>query len=481
MGPGLGAGREFNSTNLISGTRVLVAGGLRASGPTSTSEIFDSQTRRWSRAAPLSQARVAPAGVTLFGGNVLVSGGGSLSITSPAGYLASAEIYDPASNTWRSAGRMSVPRANHTATLLADGRVLVAGGLNSSGHGIAAAEVYDARTDSWSSAGTMGEARYHHTATLLPNRKVLVAGGHQLTGDGSTVALSSAELYDPASNSWTKAARMSVPRDNQTATLLPDGRVLEVGGGSRTAGFLASAEIYDPVVNRRSRGGRLDQPRAFHATTLLPGGEVLTMGGLNDCGALSSAEVFSPRSGLWRPTRSLRTPRGQLSATAFRDGQVVATGGATILGSILGSSELYLPGRGDKTGPQLCRLEVSPLSLRAARSGPSIAPRGLPVSYRLSEPGVVRFKLRRLTIGQLRNRRCIGAHGKVPRRLRCRRSVPTRGSFSRRSRSGPNRFAFTGRAGGRTFPPGTYQLLAKPLDRRHNAGVVVDATLRIVP
>ncbi|MDQ4048103.1 MAG: hypothetical protein M3131_01780, partial [Actinomycetota bacterium] len=352
-GPDLGAGREFHSANLVSGTRVLVAGGLRASGPTATSEIFDSQTRRWSRAARLSTARIAHAGATLFGGKVLVAGGGTLSATSRAGYVSSAELYDPASDSWAPAGEMAVPRANHTATLLADGRILVAGGLNSFGRGIAGAEIYDPSRNSWSAAGSMQEARYHHTATLLPDGKVLVTGGHQLTGDGSTVALSSAELYDPASNSWARAPRMRVPRDNHTATSLVDGRVLVVGGGTRTAGFVAGAETYDSRTGRWSSAGRLDEPRAFHAATLLAGGDVLAVGGLSDCGALSSAQLFSASSGRWTRARSLRTPRGQLSATAFGDGQVIATGGATIVGAILRSSELFLPGGADRTGPQL--------------------------------------------------------------------------------------------------------------------------------
>lgn len=481
-GPGLRAGREFHSANLISGTRLLVAGGLRASGPTATSEIFDSQTRRWSAAASLFTPRLAHAGVTLYGGKVLVTGGGNLSADSPAEYLSSAELYDPASNTWRAAGEMSIPRANHTATLLADGRILVAGGLNSVGRGIAGAEIYDPRTNSWSPAGAMREARYHHTATILPNRKVLVTGGHQLTGDGSTVALSSAELYDPATNSWARAPRMRVPRDNHTATSLPDGRVLVVGGGTRTAGFEAGAETYDPADNRWSSAGRLKEPRGFHAATLLPAGDVLAVGGLNDCGALASAEVFSPSSGRWRPARSLRTPRGQLSATAFRDGQVIATGGATIIGSILSSSELFRPGRGDRTGPQLCGLRVSQLRLRAARSGPSVARRGLPVAYRVSEPGLVSFTVRRLKGGRLRGRRCVASRGAgIPRGRRCTRSIRVRGSFRQRSRRGRNRFGFTGRVGGRTLSPGAYQLLARPRDRRGNSGAVVDGAFRVVP
>jgi len=478
--PSLGAARQLHTATLISGTRVLAAGGLRPSGPTASSEIFDSRTRRWSRAASLSTPRIAHVGVTLRGGRVLVAGGGGFSATSRPTYLSSAEIYNPATNSWASAGKMLIERANAAATLLADGRVLVVGGLNSFGPGLASAEIYNPATNSWASAGEMAEGRFHHTVTLLPNRKVLVAGGHQLTGDGSTVALSSAELFDPASNTWSKAPRMSVPRDNHTATQLLDGRVLVVGGGTRTAGFQRSTELYDPAANRWASAGRLEGPRAFHATTLLLGGDVLAVGGLDDCGALSSAELFSSRSGRWTKARSLRTPRARTTATAFADGQAVVAGGSTYAGLTLRSTELLRPGRPDRTGPQMCGPTLRPQRLRPARSGPSVGRRGIAVRYRLSESGVVRFTFRRLKAGRLRGRRCAAARGRIPRGRRCVRPVRVRGSFSRRSRSGRNSFRFSGRIGGRGLSPGSYQLVASPRDRRRNPGVPADSAFRVV-
>ncbi|MGI9081983.1 MAG: Kelch repeat-containing protein [Thermoleophilaceae bacterium] len=478
--PSLGAARQLHAATLISGTRVLLAGGLSPGGPTANSEIFDSQTRRWSQAAPLATPRLAPVGVTLRGGRVLVAGGGAFSLTSRPSYLTSAEIYDPPSNRWLPAGNMPTARANAAATLLADGRVLVAGGLNSFGPGLKSAEIYNPVTNSWSSAGPMAEGRFHHTATLLPNGKVLVAGGHQLTGDGSTVALSSAELYDPVSNSWSKAPRMSVPRDNHTATPLLGGRVLIVGGGTRTAGFVRSAEVYDPAGNRWAGAGRLGDPRGFHAATLLPGGDVLAVGGLDDCGALSSAERFSPATGRWARAPSLRTPRSRATATAFADGQAVVVGGSTYVGATLRSSELLRPGGSDRTGPQMCGPSLSPLRLRPPPSGPSVGRRGLAVRYRLSESGVVAFTVRRLMPGRLQGRRCAAARAPIPRRLRCVRPVGLRGGFSRRSRSGRNLFHFRGRIGGRTLSPGSYQLVASPRDRRRNRGVPANSGFRIV-
>lgn len=411
---------------------------------------------------------------------MLVAGGGGFSPTSRPNYLSSAELYDPASDRWLPAGEMASERANATATLLADGRVLVAGGLNSFGPGLVSAEIYNPLTNSWSPAGAMREARFHHTATLLRNRKVLVTGGHQLTGDGSTVALSSAELYDPASNSWSSAPRMSVPRDNHTATSLFDGRVLVAGGGTRTAGFIRIAELYDPAANRWTRAGRLHERRGFHAATLLPRGDVLAVGGVDDCGALSSAELFSPRAGRWSRSRSLRTPRARATVTAFLDGQAVVAGGSTYEGAPIRSSELLRPGRRDRTGPQMCGPTVRPQRLRAARSGPSTGRRGLAVRYTLSERGVVRFTFRRLVAGRLRGRRCVAARGRIPRRRRCVRPLRLRGGFSRRSRRGRNVIHFRGRVRGESLAPGSYQLVATPRDRRRNRGVSADSTFRVV-
>ena len=477
-GPRLAVGRQLHTATPLTGTRILVAGGLRSRGPTGSSEIFDERVRRWTRAGSLGTPRLAHAAAGLFGGKVLAVGGGTLSLGSEPSYLASAEIYDPATNRWTRSASAATARANHTATLLRDGRVLVAGGLNSFGPGLASAEIYSPATNRWASAGRMRDARFHHTATLLPDGRVLIAGGHSLTGGGSTVALAGAELYDPASNSWAPAPRMSVARDNHTATLMPGGRVLVAGGGSRTRGFVRSSEVYDPSSNRWSSAGRMREPRGFHAMTLLPDRRVLALGGFNDCGALSGAELYSPATGRWSRTRSLRRPRAHASATAFPSGQVLVAGGSTFDGLILRSGELLNPGRSDRTGPQLCRLTMRPQRLRAARSGPSTG-RGATVRYRVNERGSVRFGVRRLVPGRVGGGRCRAARGRVPRNLRCVRSLRVRGSFRVRSRTGRNRFRFSGRLGGRTLSPGNYRLLARPFDRRRNAGETVDVTIRI--
>ncbi len=142
--------------------------------------------------------------------------------------------------SWTATGNLGTPRDSHTATLLPSGKVLVAGGFGSSGFALSSAELYDPATEMWTATGSLGTPREFHTATLLPSGKVLVAAGSNLSGD-----LSSAELYDPATGLWTATGSLGTRRESHTATLLPSGKVLVAGGTNRVTA-LSSAELYDP-------------------------------------------------------------------------------------------------------------------------------------------------------------------------------------------------------------------------------------------
>ncbi len=185
----------------------------------------------------LNMGRASHTASLLPNGNVLVAGGSNSSI----GDLNSAELYNTASGSWTATGNLNSFRGGgHTATLLSNGKVLVAGGYH---FGVgASAEVYDTTNGIWTATGSLNIARYVHTASLLPNGKVLVAGGL----DSNAFSLASAELYDPSSGIWTATGSLNSARGSHTATLLPDGRVLVAGGYLNHVG-LGSAELYDPA------------------------------------------------------------------------------------------------------------------------------------------------------------------------------------------------------------------------------------------
>jgi N-acetylneuraminic acid mutarotase len=183
----------------------------------------------------------------LLSGKVLVVGGAP----DAAGYssLSSAELYDPGAGAWTMLASLSAARQTHTATLLPDGRVLVAGGA-AVGYFNSGAEVYDPAAGTWTTTGSLGSARGIHTATLLPDGKVLAAGGnHNSLAAPTIVASSSAELYDPATGTWTATGSLNAPRSTHTATLLPSGKVLVEAGYYVNSNIqLFSAELYDSAA-----------------------------------------------------------------------------------------------------------------------------------------------------------------------------------------------------------------------------------------
>jgi hypothetical protein len=225
----------------------------------------------------------------LANGTVLVTGG----LNNIGASLASAEIYDPAKGTFSLVGSsMTTTRSSHTATLLANGtNVLVTGGLNNTSASLASAEMYDPVTG-FSQVGSMMGTRSFHTATLLANGTVLVAGG----SNNGPLSIS-AEIYDPDPAKRTFSlvgSSMTTARSSHTATRLADGTVLVTGGYDNDNHSLASAEIYDPVSGMFSPviPGMMTA-RYRHAATRLANGTVLVTGGLNN-GPLASAEIFYP-------------------------------------------------------------------------------------------------------------------------------------------------------------------------------------------
>ena len=197
--------------------------------------------------------------------------------------------------------------------------------------------------------GSLNTARYDHTATLLPNGEVLVVGG--IGVNGNYTSLASAELYDPQKGKWTTTGSMSVGRTGLTATLLPNGLVLVAGGSDYYVNCYATAELYNPSTGQWTLTGSMSQPRCLHSATLLPNGEVLVSGGVNSIydysrPTVSSAEIYNPNTGTWAPTGSLNVSRASAATLLLENGQVLAAGGYNNTGNnnpntYLTSAELY--------------------------------------------------------------------------------------------------------------------------------------------
>ena len=260
--------------------------------------------------------RAAHTATLLANGKVLVAGG-----FNSTDNLATAELFDPATGTFTPTGTMATSRFSHTATLLAhgptatNGKVLIAGGTADP-----KAELFDPATGTFTAAGAMTELRSQHTATLLTNGKVLLAGG---TVDNA------AELFDPATGSFALTGAM-ITGDLMapTATLLNDGTVLITGGFNFDDGTFASAELYNPATGTFTATGDMTQPRANHTATLLDNGKVLVTGGFDaQAHTVATAELFDPATGSFSTTGAPISVHTYHAATLLNDGIALVVGG----------------------------------------------------------------------------------------------------------------------------------------------------------
>jgi len=296
---------------------------------TASSSPVEPRPAAWTATGSMILDRAEHTATLLRDGTVLVVG--SVFVAGPPGIpppSAATELYDPDTGTWTATGSMIEGRLGHQATLLADGRVLVTGG---GGDGLSpglSAELYDPISGTWAATGDMIEAG--GIATLLLNGTVLLAG----SGDGN-----SAQLYEPISGTWTATGTMN-GSNWRTATLLLDGRVLVTDGGGS-----GSAELYDPDAGTWTVTGSMVEARSWQSATLLPDGMVLVAGGMSSTGSggdevvllMDSAELYDPDTGTWTATGSMIEARHDHRATSLADGRVLVTGGG------LASAELYDP------------------------------------------------------------------------------------------------------------------------------------------
>lgn len=318
--PKLSIARAAHQATPLTPGQVLVTGGCSGSGcsPVERSaELLHTETGRSDMTGPMSEARVSHMATLLKDGRVLVAGGWTGSKTT-----ATAEVFDPHTRAFSPAAAMATPRMDATATPLLDGSILVAGGAVALNRAITQAEVFDPAKGGFVAAGLMHEPRAHHAAVRLTDGRVLVVGGlrerHRAT--------LSAELYDPATRTFTVTGTMRYARCKHSAALLKDGRVMVIGGSSNCEKLhsIAQTEIYDPLTGRFSDGPSLLNPRykIVGATTVMPSGEVVVVGDADD------VEIWTPGTPAFvKAGGSIGHRLAFSTATPLAEGTVLVLGG----------------------------------------------------------------------------------------------------------------------------------------------------------
>lgn len=342
--------RAFATVVVLDDGRTLLAGGLGEEGVVlASAEVFDPDTSMFAATGTMTVAGAQRPGLLLDDGSVLVAGGYGADQRA----LAAAEGYDPDSGTFTSMGPMSAGRLGHGMSHLPDGDVLVSGGGSAedttdvyAGRRLASStERFELASGAFGPAPSMSQARFGHAQVALHDGRTLVAGGT----DGFQ-ALATAEVYDGSTRRFEPTGSLAEPRADFAAVVLLDGRVLMLGGVRASPpatqdDYLDSAEVYDPVTDTFARVGSMTTPRRWCSATLLPDGRVLVVGGRDAIGSLITAEVFDPRSESFTPTGDLTVPGFGLGAVTLPDGRVLVTGGANEFG-VLRRAEVWDPATG---------------------------------------------------------------------------------------------------------------------------------------
>ena len=340
----LNVARAGHTATSLPDGKVLVAGGVNRSSTgyvsLDSAELYDPATRSWTFTGSLTRPRAGHTATLLANGKVLVVGGSS---GTESGMTA--ELYDPVTGNWSSTGSLNTSRVAFTTTLLATGKVLVAGGVDVSDQALASAELYDPSTGTWTFTGDLITARFDHTATALLDGKVLVASGliddDDLYGPVMTV---DAELYDPFTGAWSSASSLKWFRWGHTATRLLDGNVLIAGGSYETV----PAELFDPVTGTWQDVGDMKEGTWGHTATLLSDGGVIVVGGgavARPWPIIAATESYEPATATWMDSGTLNVARSSHTATLLPDGTVLVAGGYASgpLGDVtLRSAELFV-------------------------------------------------------------------------------------------------------------------------------------------
>lgn len=342
--------REYAGGVQLNDGRILAVSGhpLPGVGSLGSAELYNPQTETWTVTGSLRQPRNGGNTATLLAdGRVLLAGGHSNSEV-----IRGAEIYDPATGQWSDAGNLSVAR-DPVPTFLADGRVLVAGGIDwftDSGKAYDVAEIYDPKTGEWTVTGSLTTPRYAHQMILLDDGRVLAMGGYEKRD----VLLTTAEIYDPQSGRWQETGSLSSPRVAFGLVKLRDGRVLVAGGFTgrtwNVRNYVSTVTLYDPALGTWREIAPMNDARAGFPMIVLPNGLVLAAGGWGDRPQeLKAVEIFDPNTETWRAVAPMNVSRRNHRAALLSDGSVLIMGGSNLMGGrYLASCEIFSferPGR----------------------------------------------------------------------------------------------------------------------------------------
>lgn len=341
--------RTGHTATLLKDGKVLIVG-----GGDNSAELYDPENGTFSVTGPPVTGRLNASATLLADGRVLIVGGLGLT-AGPDGHLPllnTAEIFDPATGTFNSTGTMVQARQQHIATLLEDGRVLIAGGYFDYICFTASAELFDPATGMFSSTGFMLSERVGHTTTLLASGEVLVVGGSNGcapdAADDPPWDPLFAELYEPNSGRFQGAGNMSTTRIHHAAVRLANGKVLVLGGIPSLQNLHEQppnpsyAEVYDRMADAFSPTTGLTISPARYTATLMTSGMVLIVGGKGTAGtSTTEVQLLDPSSGVLTPTGALGTARVGHTATLLQDGRVLVTGGTDANGNALATAELY--------------------------------------------------------------------------------------------------------------------------------------------
>jgi hypothetical protein len=339
----MNTGRYDAASTLLQSGNLLLAGGGGPTGPfLNTLELYRYRTNTFAPSANLPQMSTLRANETatlLPNGKVLIAGGAVDNST----WTDTTDIFDPVARTITAGPRMSNQREGATAKLLPNGLVLIAGGRDSGGT-LNTVDLYNPAKKSITPGPLMNVARYDCAAVILPNGNLMIFGGFGAVTQAQP--LDSTEIYNPSLNKWaTSPPTMMDARGGARATPLSNGRVLITGGTDATTGVLNTTEIYNPVNRTFTAGPDMNDPRKFHTQVRLANGQVLIAGGYSDntgTAVLDTTDIYHPATGTITTGPLMNDRRGLAAGARFANGLVLIAGGSngTI---ILDTTDLYVP------------------------------------------------------------------------------------------------------------------------------------------